>query len=658
MERASKKARQETLLRIDRSSASSSAIARLISHIKDDPAVLEAITTKSGRQQLSHAVHSQFDDVAVVLQLPMEDGSLFAWPVNDAGKLFKLFVTSTTAYKELMQNAVDRCGHTLHLILFHDEISPGNVLRTDNKRKVSPFYIAFAEFGLALRSEHSWITLATIRSSIARKVKGGMGCCLKLLMRHLFLGATSLSNGVVLPLRAPTLVVTLLECVLLDEAAIKTSLDCKGAAGLKPCFKCKNVVSKNSDLSQRDASGYLRTIAEADHLSFDLNSNEDIWEIVDNLLAKSGTLSTIEMEQLSQASGFHINTDGLLHDKELRHFVRPLTFSFEAMHCLLAHGTTSVELHLFMQSCKRTFGVSYKHFREFCGATWLCPSSRQVNMNIVLSDKRESNDGFKGIASEVLALMPLIREFAEVCVKPSGRMDKEFASFIAMSDVVNAMQILKCCEHVTAIQCQELQTLLCKHLDCFKQAYPVEELKPKHHYSLHLPGQIAASGFVFDAFTLERKHRSIKQHANHICVTRCYEKSLTSQVLASELMKMPHSIIQPGLRGPIVKSAEAATMLGMTGEIEIAKGIFVRYMNLTTDDVIISGTLAMKILVFAKAFKLQCFVHVFEFSHREGSGRVFKSKTLETSVVSLEDASFVQPSYWTFVDRLTLKVLD
>ena len=49
-----------------------------------------------------------------------------------------------------------------------------------------------------------------------------------------------------------------------------------------------------------------------------------------------------------------------------------------------------------------------------------------------------------------------------------------------------------------------------QHLRLFVATYGWEAVRPKMHYSLHLPAQIRRKGFVLDAFATERKHRYFK----------------------------------------------------------------------------------------------------------------------------------------------------
>jgi hypothetical protein len=153
-----------------------------------------------------------------------------AWRILDLSLLLRLFVIKSKAYAELIQDTITKHGSTLKLLINHDEIAAGNVLRSDNRRKFTPFYCAFDEFQTALQCEFCWIPLAVITHDEVSKVLGGMSAVVKYLLRFLMIGDSSLSSqGVVLPLECQTLLLIKLSPLLLDEAAVKASFDCKGA---------------------------------------------------------------------------------------------------------------------------------------------------------------------------------------------------------------------------------------------------------------------------------------------------------------------------------------------------------------------------------------------------------------------------------------------
>ena len=61
------------------------------------------------------------------------------------------------------------------IILYTDEVVPGNALSHDNRRKVWVVYFSFLELGASLLSrEDSWFCLLVVRSSVASQASAGM----------------------------------------------------------------------------------------------------------------------------------------------------------------------------------------------------------------------------------------------------------------------------------------------------------------------------------------------------------------------------------------------------------------------------------------------------------------------------------------------------
>ena len=61
------------------------------------------------------------------------------------------------------------------IILYADEVVPGNVISYDNRRKVWVVYFSFMEFGqIRLQAEDAWFCALAARSSDLQDVSGGI----------------------------------------------------------------------------------------------------------------------------------------------------------------------------------------------------------------------------------------------------------------------------------------------------------------------------------------------------------------------------------------------------------------------------------------------------------------------------------------------------
>ena len=53
-----------------------------------------------------------------------------------------------------------------HVIVYFDQLTPGNVLRPDNKRKAYLIYFTVTEFGDIIRHENAWLPIGILRHSV------------------------------------------------------------------------------------------------------------------------------------------------------------------------------------------------------------------------------------------------------------------------------------------------------------------------------------------------------------------------------------------------------------------------------------------------------------------------------------------------------------
>lgn len=155
----------------------------------------------------------------------------------------------------------------------------------------------------------------------------------------------------------PIMARAVLYMCIADEAALKDQYSFKGAAGVKPCFCCRNVISHDRGRERaRPIGDYVCTICCGDTTKFDLATDEDIWRMYDNLKAMVGVVNKGDFELLERASGMNYNPHGILHDEELRKYVLPASSTrLDPMHCLVANGVCTTEVHVFLVAMKKSW---------------------------------------------------------------------------------------------------------------------------------------------------------------------------------------------------------------------------------------------------------------------------------------------------------------
>ena len=330
----------------------------------------------STRKAIDKTYADCYSEVAHSIELPLNCGGKFLWEVSRLDRLVQLFCRDSQKFNHVMKLAAGR-ANPLHLILYVDEVTPGNLLRPDHKRKFHAIYVSFVEIGQSvLCKEEIWLPLALLRSTIASQVRGGMSNCMRLLLRSIFLQpCRAFAVGFPVDLEGPTLIRVTFGHFIADEAAIKSTWSFKGASGLRPCLRCKNIVSARSNLAHGD--DYLLDITASDPSKFDPTDDQYIWKLFDDLHQRAATSTRRDFEILERACGVTYNEHSLLGDVELRSFFwgPASSTTYDPMHNFLVNGTFNLEVHLLLSCCKQTLDLSFADINQYIEAAWCWPKS-------------------------------------------------------------------------------------------------------------------------------------------------------------------------------------------------------------------------------------------------------------------------------------------
>ena len=125
---------------------------------------------------------------------PRVEGQVPLRMVHPFAFMWKAFATCCS-FALLMNTCLARTPCTPEtpwsLVFYSDEVTPGDALVHDNRRKLQVVYFSFLEFGPSvLAREDSWFTIAAKRSSEVCKISGGMSAVFAAALL-LFFGAAS-----------------------------------------------------------------------------------------------------------------------------------------------------------------------------------------------------------------------------------------------------------------------------------------------------------------------------------------------------------------------------------------------------------------------------------------------------------------------------------
>jgi hypothetical protein len=536
------------------------------------------------RQACNRAAQDSIRDSVESDDLPLVDGGSFSWKYLSPQRLLRKYIDRSPAlaseFRQALRTHPNTCETPWSMILYFDEVTPGNVLRPDNKRKIMAVYMSFKELGVQrLCKTEFWFTIAVARTSVIHTVVGQWSRMLRVLLRAAFLGPQSFERaGVVLYVDGPQLFFARLSNILADEAALKQGLDCKGSSGLRPCSVCKNVMLKGSDIANRDETGYLVELTCSDLNRFDFASDQDLFDAADMLSEAVGRLGKRDFKNLQKSTGFNHNPHGVLADVELRAHSRPASsFSYDPMHVLYSNGVAAVEVHLLLQSMREKTRFDWRDLETFCRSDWHFPAFCKAKGRAiyqVFNETREkaSKESFKCGATELLVVFPILLHFAELFL--SGLLAQEMESFRALAEVVYEAQEAK----FGRGDASKLATAVTLHLDLFKRTYGEDCMKPKHHMVCHLPKQLSRDGFLLDAFTVERKHQEVKRAASNTDNSREYEFSVLCRLHLDELRSQADVLPAAGLRGPQVRHEPVAAT--------VADGLEFRGVRVSSGDIV------------------------------------------------------------------------
>lgn len=244
--------------------------------------------------------------------------------------------------------------------------------------------------------------------------------------------------------------------------------------------------------------------------------------------------------------------------------------------------------------------------------------------------------------------------FQIIASRPRAVVAAALASFVAMADIVALLQDckLRCPPSASAID--KLQQLQQEHLQLFINCYGPDYVKPKHHYSLHIPEQMRRDKFLLDTFVLERKHRIAKAAAGNISHNSNYEKSVLARILAAHLQTVEDMQKQTSLQGRAVDIIAD----GFAGEVVAASRMQLAHCAVSVGEVLLHNGNALQVKACLRAGDdPMLLVQLYQYSrslHAQATEWVLSAAP---SLMLRADGQFHHPAYWT-IDGQTLLILQ
>ena len=353
-------------------------------------------------------------------------------------------------------------------VLATDEATAGNVLATCQQQKVTFLYGAILD-GQQF-SEPAWVTLA----AVPRWMRDACGwaaifAAIVACIRGQHLEAGFLLGGSLYRLH--------LKGLLGDYEGLSESFAGRGAAALKPCLRCGNVLMKASSAAGR---GSFVSIEETAVEKFIPIQDGELFELYDKFLANPCPTQAAQTER-ERCFGFSVKADTLLAQRLDRVWLAPCMAIFDVCHCYFANGICSSEMILFKNAMETKNQFTLAEMRHIVDAEdWQRvlhahrSGQNKYWRNKLLWDVFFKGKDYKGSASCVMALFPLF--FLIVMRQLSGRaaLALELASLCALA---RCLEALRCVRRSSGGPAWEGTLLMlhrsqCEHQKAFAIAYP------------------------------------------------------------------------------------------------------------------------------------------------------------------------------------------
>ena len=493
---------------------SKSGISQLLSEVKKND-LPEAFSRRSQYTARKYVCHTQ-TPYGKLVESEAADGIPFQNPLA----FLHYHYHNSPHYAHILNTALQHfpCipAKPWRLIIYQDGVDPSDGLAKNHSRKSCVFYWSFVEFGMhALAHEEVWGTVCVVRALDAKKLDGDIGQLFFKVLEQFFGSAHDIRLSGVL-LDEGIRILAGVGVILADEPALKEMLSCKGHAGNKCCCLCLNASLHNAKgiplhiLCPKLAGSIART----DWKSFEKHTDETIRATVRRLnahhtLFKAGALTKGKYDLKSAMLGWNWTPHNIILNEKFRLQVAS-SVMYDWAHTYVNDGLADTE---FGQCMKKLQGTASNYMEAgVYVSTFSFPKAQTSRWEHLFSADSNRNNYKKGsftcTATEFLALTPVLHRYFTRVVAQRGQRMSFVQSMLAVLTVVMMLQSVK----TGTITSDMLFVAIVAHLTLYKDAYGENEMRPKHHYALHLPEMLYTFGFLLSTFTHERKHRIVKRY--------------------------------------------------------------------------------------------------------------------------------------------------
>ena len=474
------------------------------------------------------------------IEMPFADPFAMLWSLTKQSEGFASLMKNT------LQSKPSSLENPWRMVLYSDEVVPGNQLSFHNLRKVWVLYYSFLEFGEeALALEDSWICLAVAKTDTVKTVDGGMAQVFNVILDYIFGSSTGQSlhqTGIFLEFpdhlnMQPTRFFACLSGILQDGGAHKQVFLVKGDAGSKFCVACRTLYAERSEVDA--VEGLQCNLLQEDEQDF--ASDADLRGTVERLAGFAATCSKDELRLREQACGFTHNAHNLLLNPRLQNIVHPVSqFMHDWMHTFMVHGVFNTITMLALSTIAEESAGAIDDLQAYI-SKFTPPVRNGGNMTELsqcMSKARWNTSKkagyFKCTASDALTLFPILALYFQTVFLRAGIAPAACRAFLSLTVLLD---LLVAVPH-RVVTPELLRKASSKFLEDVVKAGWREYCHPKFHWIIHLPQELQRFDTLLSCWVHERKHKMVKRYAQTMHNTCAFERAVLSEVTCHHLVEV------------------------------------------------------------------------------------------------------------------------
>ena len=432
----------------------------------------------------------------------------------DPFALLEYFCTISSCFAAFVERWCTGDEAKPRIIMYHDDVRPGNVHLPGYGRLYSAVYWTLSSFPDWFRtSDIGWFTLCVYPRKWVDSIKGGMSAFFTALLGVFYpveIGTPNFERtGVRLPngrggvmrFKAP------FGGLLADNKALDETMDTKGPSSKKPCARCVNLVGRCDESELTGTSLVHVTSAEYGRLLPQTPQGlADAW---DEIHAAAGTMNADDFERLEMKRGVKHNPHGI-QQSPLRVVAKfPRGALTDWMHDLVASGgVAQFEVGQFIRRMVASRRITFEVIQRFSDCISFPRSgmrrlSLEYHKRVKTTGKgKEKRKMQLADGSECIRVVMVLQAFAQRYLQPKGLFKKECECLFLLARII---RLLTSGDRVLG-RLSLLLDLIKRHHEVYKELYP-KCCIPKLHLLYHLADTFRYLCGNFSCFTPERKHR-------------------------------------------------------------------------------------------------------------------------------------------------------